>query len=158
MRSLLNDAGQLLLVVTPDFDSGGRWFDSNSRKFEFSNCSDSWNCNLLKRRKSSGWMRSQFRKLVAAIVACEFESHDFRLQFASVNRVLVHVIAAIFPACPHSAKIKQIGLTGLCFMTASVDMCKHEAECWATQLPVANATFAWLSSAPDACGRLGANV
>jgi hypothetical protein len=49
-------AGQLLLVVTPDSGSGGRWFDSSSRNF--------W---LANSRKSSGWMRGLSRKQVSAL-------------------------------------------------------------------------------------------
>ncbi len=49
-------AGQLLLVVTPGSEPGGRWFDSNPRNFVHANLG-----------KSSGWMRSLSRKQVAAL-------------------------------------------------------------------------------------------
>ena len=49
-------AGQLLLVVTPDSGSGGRWFDSSSRNFVHANLG-----------KSSGRMRGLSRKQVFAL-------------------------------------------------------------------------------------------
>ena len=47
------DPGQLLLVVTPGSEPGGRWFDSNPR-------------NFFDRRKPSGRMRNLFGRQAAA--------------------------------------------------------------------------------------------
>ena len=58
------DPGQLLLVVTPGSDPGGRWFDSNPR-----NLFDAEVIRLdeeLVLKTSSG------------LAACEFESHGLR--------------------------------------------------------------------------------
>ena len=55
--------GQLLLVVTPGSEPGGRWFDSNPR-----------NLTEVIRLDEDPVSKTGGRK------ACEFESHGFRLE------------------------------------------------------------------------------
>ncbi len=65
-----NDPGQLLLVVTPGSEPGGRWFDSNPRSFTEAIRPD----------------EEPVLKTGDGFAVCGFESHGFRLLGSWSNR------------------------------------------------------------------------